>query len=908
MNRAAMIATLALGLLAAPPLSAQLTEQGSLRGFLLGSEPAAAYDNWYSHTVEGLSSEQGYNDYIPASIDPQTRGFGSYTLISEAEDAAAREVWIPAFNALLQGNLTTSQMLLRQANLPFDVVQFEDNETGRTFHLIREQLDSTFVDSSGTPEDPADDVHGSFRMGWGLFIVNADASMPSVMAQVPHPNDDYISLPIALELLLRGNIGALIVNGTGREVVWTDSYNNSRSISDPTRYPYHPFNYFCMAFVERMRQLGELDMTIQLHSYDTATHYGSKPVMISSGPADQYPNRPIYDRSGYFLDWINFTPAIPVQANAIYDGQAEVTIGDYYAVAWQDGLHHRETDTEISNYVDLPGYGSNVPMDIVAHGLYAGESVDRFVHMEFDELPGVIQDADVHEDSLYGASIPPDLATWEPMLLYYDAAINGLVEAVENIYLVPDNTAPSDPGRPSLTYASDQFATIVWSISSDPNFHSYEIYYDNQRPVNLSSPKFDSRQIPELANMLTYQAWIEPLEPDEEYQVAIRAIDRAGNVSSLSEPVNLFTRDETDPVIRDAVLFSSFPVDAWPPAFECEVRSMEPLAYVAVDLELNGEDRYSLPLTVSDEWIPGDNITFALSGPHPSPQLHTGDQLRYRYRTRDTSLHTEEVTSAWYEAQLTGGPHFFEADLDHYNGGFQPEGDPGWVWGVPQGGPGSGEDSERAWHILSSVPGTDAILHFPYTFQVEAVEQLYLVMDIWYDTDLIEDSDDVTAGAWLERPFFDRWRTISPIDSYPAWVDTTEDHDTRCFGGNSSGWRQVVFDLEYYIGDPLDLRFHFRSTSSDTGSVGVVIDNIRLTSIVPVLPAPFNVTIRDYDTNGLLINWERNGASLYRIYRGSTPSGPMEMIGEVTGMHYIDSDVLTSGGESFYYRVTAVLR
>ncbi|MCB2198401.1 fibronectin type III domain-containing protein [bacterium] len=909
MNRAAMIATLALGLLAAPPLSAQLVEQGSLRGFLLGSEPAAAYDNWYSHTVEGLSEAGGYNDYIPASIDSQNNNFGEYSLIPEEQDEAAREVWIPVFNALLEGNPTTAQLLLNQAQLPFDAVRFEDNETGRTFYLVRERLDSTFVDSSGTPDDVSDDIHGSFRKGWGVFITCPGATMPSVMAQVPHPNDDYIALPIALELLLRGNFGALIVNGTGREVEWFDNYSNSLSLSDPTRYPHHPFNYFCEAFVSRMRQQGELDMTIQLHSYDTASHPNSKPVMISPGPADEFPNRPIYDRSPEALDWINFTPSVPVPSNAIYDGQAAVPVINYYAVAWQNGLRHMESLSNISPYVDLPGYGGNIPMEIVAEGIYPEESVDRFVHVEFDELPGVIEDAGVLEDSLYGASIPPDLATWEPMLLYYDAAIEGLITALEDIYLVPDERAPTAPGDLLLTYSSDLFANVRWTLSTDPNFYTYEIYYDTDFPVDLNSPKIDLHTIPALTNMLTDRVRLEPLLPETDYQVAIRALDRAGNVTPLSAPLELFTQDNTNPTLRDEVFFNRFPVDAWPPAFSCEVSSIEPLAYVVVDVEVNGQDLYSLPLNALEEWEEGDYIEFGLTGaPHPRPHIQAGDHLRYQYRTRDVSLHTEETVSEWFSAELNDGQHFYEANLEHSDGGLQPGGDPGWEWGIPEGGPGSGEDGDYAWFILDPPPGTTSLLTLPGPFLAQGVNQLYLVMDVWYDTDETGYASEATAGFWLETPYDEFWRLVDPIDDYPSFVDTPGPYHTDCLGGHSDGWKQVIFELDYYINEEFELRLHFTSLSSDIGSVGAAVDNIRLTSQPPQLPAPTNITISRYSDTGLRVSWNRNGATLYRIYRGPTPSGPMEVIGETSSSSYIDREVLTSGGESFYYRVTAVLR
>ena len=54
-----------------------ITESGSLRAFLLGSEPACTYDNWISHIAEGIASPN-YNLYAP--YDVQTNGFGNFRL------------------------------------------------------------------------------------------------------------------------------------------------------------------------------------------------------------------------------------------------------------------------------------------------------------------------------------------------------------------------------------------------------------------------------------------------------------------------------------------------------------------------------------------------------------------------------------------------------------------------------------------------------------------------------------------------------------------------------------------------------------------------------------------------------------------------------------------------------------
>lgn len=65
-----------------------------------GNEPAAAYDNWLSHVVEGVAEEGGVNDYIPEELDPQTNGFGEFQFISEEDADSALSQWHSIFGNL----------------------------------------------------------------------------------------------------------------------------------------------------------------------------------------------------------------------------------------------------------------------------------------------------------------------------------------------------------------------------------------------------------------------------------------------------------------------------------------------------------------------------------------------------------------------------------------------------------------------------------------------------------------------------------------------------------------------------------------------------------------------------------------------------------------------------------------
>ena len=61
---------------------------------------------------------------------------------------------------------------------------------------------------------------GGFRNGWGLFIINMNATREQILIQVPHPCDDFIAPYIALDLFFETDAFGFMIAGAGREVAW----------------------------------------------------------------------------------------------------------------------------------------------------------------------------------------------------------------------------------------------------------------------------------------------------------------------------------------------------------------------------------------------------------------------------------------------------------------------------------------------------------------------------------------------------------------------------------------------------------------------------------------------------------------------------------------------------------------
>ena len=139
-------------------------ESGDLAMFLGGSSPSSAYENWVSHVSEGIASE-GYNDYGPTWLDVQSNGFGTYRVLQE--NSPVLSYWETIFYHFVNGDTTIVDSLLQDSleSFFYEIVIFDDTTLYRTYHFLREQLDTSYVDLN-QPDVVTDDVVGSFRNGW----------------------------------------------------------------------------------------------------------------------------------------------------------------------------------------------------------------------------------------------------------------------------------------------------------------------------------------------------------------------------------------------------------------------------------------------------------------------------------------------------------------------------------------------------------------------------------------------------------------------------------------------------------------------------------------------------------------------------------------------------------------------
>ncbi len=900
--------------LAPLPLSAYVEESGSFRQFIMGVEPNAAYDNWLSHTVEAVAEEGGHNDFMPPELDPETTGFGNFQLIEDEDTDSAAQAWEGIFRAFWRQDADLVDELIEQTGVSYELVHFTDTDYDRSYWILRETLNETYVDT-GYYAGPGDDVIGSFNHGWGIFILNEDADVPWVCSQVVHVNDDFIAPPFMLELFLRANMGALAFHGTSREAMWNGGeFFNARSISDPSRNENLPFQWFTEFFVDTVRAQGMMPQVIQGHSYDSDIHHGEKPVQISPGQMDGYPNRPIRDISSSHLDWINFTPTMVLPADCLTAGQAEVQVDDYYAVWHGNAMVHAESGLTISGAVSLPGYSGNNQMEAVDEGRNPYEAYDGFIHFELDELPEELEALDWEYLDFYDGPAPPTTENFELFFMYYGPALNALVAYYEDFITNPDTTAPAGPDSAAVLYSSDFTIDLAWSpLADDPNFAGYEVYYDTTEVIDLNSPVWSWQDNPQLRSMLTEGTLLGALEPLETYGVRVRGIDYAGNATPLTPVIYATTLDTTLPEIDPMPPITGFPRGAWPPWLKSRVRSIEPLYEVVIECWFDDVGQPDVELSPLYEWQSGEWVAYAGTIFNPETPPAAGTEVEYRVRVTEDSYLPHDVydpPQGRHTFNVTSGQHKFYADLEFDDGGLEAGGMADmWNWGEIESGPGGSADGSHAWHATPNMPGSIAYLELP-PVSCMGMRYVYMVFEHWYSTALNPHHDHICYdGGLVEVSVNDgeSWMPVYPAYGYPKDFQSPPYNDVGAFGGSSEGWVTSVFELDNFneVGE-INLRFTYKTDSPLRPSSGWIVDNVRVTGFPPPPREVQGLTITMTGENEMRLMWQPDAADYYRIYRSTDPYQPMELLDTVTSSWYYDTEAFALPGSNVAYRVVAV--
>ena len=517
--------------------NALIVETGSLKDFLYGEDSSFGYDNYVSHIAEGIVVTN-YNYYAP--FDPQTNGFGDF-IVPTTDQLNA---WSTISEEFTSQNWETVESLLSTNEFPYTLVEFHDTDYDRTYYMLRENLNDDF--DANHPNDPDDDVTGSFDYGWGLYIFNPDASNPIIIT-VPHPTDDFPTIVTGYQTFVKWDSSFLLVTGAGREVEWNNvnPYYNSKSISDPTRNMNHTFNRSYQAFCDHIRtEFDRLEFSAQMHSYDwNDRHFGYANTQISAGGTRPNPNLPIWDHSNNGQDLLHWSDEIIFPANT-FGVHKEVDRNEYYAIhnSVHDLYYDNNPETPINTDVDLWGYSQNRQMQYTLSGTNDYDVIDPFFHIEIDELPEVYDQTVANYWWFYGYDPTTGIFVKENIYTmtenYYTYWIDRIAEHLDTfIGIENDSDTPDMPLNFAPIAKNYNEITFSWEPISDHNFKSYEILY-SESPISEDNYQiFDRYNNSLLADQKTDNIKVTGLTPDTDYYFQIRAVDYSGNYSEAEEEI-----------------------------------------------------------------------------------------------------------------------------------------------------------------------------------------------------------------------------------------------------------------------------------------------------------------------------------------------------------------------------------
>ncbi len=866
--------------------AAIVEESGSLEGFVLGDCPGCAYDNFVSHISEAIANE-GVNDYGPWFLDPQTNGFGGYVNIEEgAAGDSILAVWRQVFTYCLAEDWNGADALLSLFDSLFlyDLVHLTDGEL--EYYLVRERLDSSYFDEN-VDSIETDDVIGSFHNGWGLYVFRLDAPLNKTIIQMPHPEDDFISLPVGLRLFTQLQARLLMIAGAGREVCWDSShgpYDNSKSLSDPTRNERSPFQMCHEAAFEALDGgPTSSSLTVQVHSYDSQ-RYGNIPdIQMSAFRDDGMPNLPVRDRAEH-KDIVHYLGAYPVNGLPQFPVDSiriDTYLGLYSTPAY--AYYNSNPPISLMSTIELCGYSGN-KQALVCHAEH-DRYVDpeNFIHLEMDEFPDVIDEDMTWAEWLPGA-MPATMTTYGNVLAYFGALIAGIDSALLYNETHPDTMPPDTSWMMTARQVGPGSVALTWSPQAkDRNFESYWIYYDTA-DVSMNSPAVSRAEIPELWNFELLETTLEGLDEALilHYRFSIAGKDIYGRSAPLTPPIGLVSAyGWLMGTVRDSSTNDPIPAEVEVVGGTEQTTASESGQYT---LFLLGNStytvRYSLWGYVSQEqtvYVAEDDTTFldVALDPHPVITLFSDD--------------FESGAPGWTHSSPPSWGDQWHISSERAHGGTHS-----WKCGATGNGDyGNLLDARLISPVIPDIPN-EARLYF--WMEIEG-ELSWAFPDSAYDGGILEISADggpfqqVTTVGGYPKTF--RWRsgsggpTTGPMPGQPCWAD-------------GPTWVEEAMDLQVYAGQSVQFRFRFGSDAGG-GNEGWYVDDVSVIALdLPDISVLAGLVIA-VEGDDLHLSWHSDANYGYRVYSDDNPQGSFTtLVGETTETELLIVGGAAAAGIKFY--------
>jgi len=859
-----------------------LHETGTLRGFLAGECPGCAYDNWISRISEGIA-RPGYNAYAPALLDPQLNGFGGFQLL---DDGAAGDSLLAVFAdgvaLLLEGDGAAAALRLEATpGSGYQLVQLADSSMGRDFWLLREPLDSTYVDPGLSP-GPQDDVVGGFARGWGVFVVNPAATRPEICVQMPHPCDDFPTPYLGLEAFLELDAGLLMIHGAGREVAYTGSaasYTNSVSLSDPSRNCRLPFAEVHKAFLAHVRASGNQELVIQLHSYDDASHRNLTYSVVTAGPSNRLHHPPLFETGCGAKGLLGNLGQPVLSANALGWSHPELRLQDYVSSNSQHPLWLEtglpDSLVQLPTTAGLPGYGANCQL-LASYGANYPECdrMERILHIEVDELP-----APAHamgSAAFHGCGSDTVVARLANFILPWETfrpLVVALRTARDSLADFDDLLPPQAPIHLAAVTAGATSIRLNWGPARSVGFDTYEVRVDTAWTQGPTSFTRTRSQISTLCYPALRTAEITGLVPGTRYTFSLLARDDQGRTAACPDTVRHFLVDTVAPQV--ALEARSLVPAGEPGAIRARVTDHSPLAQVVL--------RFSLDSLSWEEEAMGLVATDRYEGWLPA--LPEGGGLWYQVWADDglggRTAAASPVTRL--EARRLVGQRGFDdcdgASHEAFGGGTDPwrrdgcASVSGSAWRAGGASCGVYPAHSAGWLTLDPLVLPEGLTQPLLSIWTRMEAEAYSAApDSCYDGGLFQLR--LPGGEWADVASIP-----PPTHSLRMASQVPLEKPRRLFSG-STGWQEVLVPLPEGAVE-VELRAGFVSDAS-VQKAGWVLDEVALWGTLPPDPPQLRL---DWQDGALTLAWEAvPGATGYRVEtRDGLEGAPWSSLGFTPG-------------------------
>jgi hypothetical protein len=242
-------------------------------------------------------------------------------------------------------------------------------------------------------------------------------------------------------------------------------------------------------------------------------------------------------------------------------------------------------------------------------------------------------------------------------------------------------------------------------------------------------------------------------------------------------------------------------------------------------------------------------------------------------------------------------------------------------YGLDNGGTdwGWGTDATAGYHSATHVWGTalggnyanctDYRLVMPPVCLAN-LDSAHLVIWHWYDIEASGPTTDYDGANVNLAPFgTQNWQVIEPVGGYPQGAGYTCNpiQDQPAYNGQTGAWVQAVFNLNSFLGQTIQIRFHM-GTDVGVTKRGWYLDDIALVGWPSVVvPQQVQDLVIVPSGENVQLSWSAaGGATYYKIYRGTEPFQLVESMSLLnTQSETIFVDEGAAGFETAFYVVLA---